>query len=71
MASLFRAEVLETRHREWLGSVQLTRPVSLRALTLVVSVAAVAVAVFLVVGEYTRKARVSGYLVPDRGVIRL
>ncbi|HUP07276.1 MAG TPA: HlyD family efflux transporter periplasmic adaptor subunit, partial [Caldimonas sp.] len=47
------------------------RPVSLRALTLVVSVAAVAVAVFLVVGEYTRKARVSGYLVPDRGVIRL
>ena len=71
MASLFRPEVLETRHREWLGSVQLTRPVSLRALTVVVSVAACAVAGFLVVGEYTRKARVSGYLVPDRGVIRL
>ncbi|MEO5697889.1 MAG: HlyD family efflux transporter periplasmic adaptor subunit [Burkholderiaceae bacterium] len=26
---------------------------------------------FLVLGEYTRKARVSGHLVPDRGVIRL
>jgi membrane fusion protein len=29
------------------------------------------VAAYLVLGEYTRKARVSGYLVPDRGLIRL
>jgi membrane fusion protein len=34
-------------------------------------VVAVAVATYLTLGEYTRKARVSGYLVPDRGVIRL
>jgi len=71
VASLFRPEVLDTRHREWLGSVQLTRPVSLYTLTIVVIVAAFAVAAFLVVGQYTRKARVTGYLVPDRGVIRL
>ncbi|MDE2298841.1 MAG: HlyD family efflux transporter periplasmic adaptor subunit [Burkholderiales bacterium] len=32
---------------------------------------AAAVATYLVLGEYTRKARVTGYLVPDRGVIRL
>jgi membrane fusion protein len=71
LASLFRPEVLDTRHREWLGSVQLTRPVSLYTLTIFVIVAAVAVAAFLVIGQYTRKARVTGYLVPDRGVIRL
>jgi membrane fusion protein len=71
MASLFRPEVLDTRHREWLGSVQLTRPVSLYVLTVLVVVVACMVAAFLVVGEYTRKARVGGYLVPDRGVIRL
>ena len=71
MASLFRPEVLDTRHREWLGSVQLSRPVSLYALTILVIVVALAVFAFLFLGGYTRKARVTGYLVPDRGVIRL
>jgi membrane fusion protein len=71
MASLFRPEVLESRQREWLGSVQLTRPVSLAVLTVFVAAVAMAVTAFLVFGEYTRKARVAGYLVPDRGVIRL
>ena len=71
MASLFRPEVLENRQRDWLGSIQLIRPVSLSVLTTFVVATAVAVASYLVLGEYTRKARVSGYLVPDQGVIRL
>ena len=71
MASLFRPEVLENRQRDWLGSIQLIRPVSLAVLTLFVMATAAAVAIYLVFGEYTRKARVSGYLVPDQGVIRL
>ena len=68
---LFRPEALSHRQRDWLGSIQLIRPVSLALLTGFVVVVAVAVAAYLVMGEYTRKARVSGYLVPDRGVIRL
>ena len=68
---LFRPEALSNRQRDWLGSIQLIRPVSLALLTGFVVVVAVAVAVYLTLGEYTRKARVSGYLVPDRGVIRL
>ena len=40
-------------------------------LTAGVVLAAAVVAAYLVLGEYTRKARVTGYLVPDRGVIRL
>ncbi|CAN5919078.1 HlyD family efflux transporter periplasmic adaptor subunit [soil metagenome] len=71
MANLFRPEVLENRHRDWLGSIQLIRPASLAWLTAFVVTVAVAVALFLVLGQYTRKARVTGYLVPDRGVIRL
>ena len=71
MASLFRPEVLENRQRDWLGSIQLIRPVSLAVLTFFVVLTAAAVASYLVFGEYTRKARVSGYLVPDQGVIRL
>ena len=71
MASLFRPEALEHRQRDWLGSIQLVRPVSLALLTAFVVLVAAAVAAYLVWGEYTRKARVSGYLVPDRGLIRL
>jgi membrane fusion protein len=71
VAGLFRTEVLEHRERDWLGSIQLIRPVSLAALTTLALVAALAVGAYLVLGEYTRKARVTGYLVPDRGLIRL
>ena len=71
MGSLFRPEALEHREREWLGSIQLIRPVSLAVLTALTLLVAVGVGAYLTLGEYTRKARVSGYLVPDRGVIRL
>jgi membrane fusion protein len=68
---LFRSEALSNQQRDWLGSIQLIRPVSLALLTGFVVLVAAAVAAYLMLGEYTRKARVSGYLVPDRGVIRL
>lgn len=71
MSSLFRPEVLEGRQRDWLGSIQLIRPVSLAVLTAFVALGVVALAFYLVLGEYTRKARVSGVLMPDQGVIRL
>ncbi len=71
MQRLFRSEVIEGRQQAWLGSIQLIRPVPLAVLTGLVLVAATSVATYLVLGEYTRKARVTGYLVPDGGVIRL
>lgn len=71
MTGLFRAESLESHQRDWLGSIQLLRPVSLAVLTGLVVVTVVAVMTYLGLGEYTRKARVSGFLVPDLGVIRL
>lgn len=71
MSSLFRPEVVEGRRQAWLGSIQLVRPVPLGVLTLLVVAVAIAVGAFLVEGRYTRKAHVTGYLVPDRGVLRL
>jgi membrane fusion protein len=71
MANLFRREVFESRQREWLGSVQLTRPVPLWVATGFVLAASLVVFAYLAVGEYTRKATVRGVLVPDRGVVRL
>jgi len=71
MVSLFRPEVVEGRRHAWLGSIQLVRPVPLGVLTALVVLVAIAVGVFFVEGRYTRKAHVTGYLVPDRGVLRL
>lgn len=71
MSSLFRPEVAEGRRQAWLGSIQLIRPVPLSVLTALVAVVAVLVAVYFSIGEYTRKARVTGLLVPDLGVMQL
>lgn len=69
--ALFRREALEAGSAQWLGRVQLVQPLSLRLVTVGVVAVALAVALFLSLAHYTRKARVDGVLVPDRGVIRL
>jgi membrane fusion protein len=71
MTSLFRPEAVEAQRQQWLGRVQLVRPLSLAVLTAAVAVAAVVSGAYLFIGEYTRKAKVSGVLAPDRGLIRL
>ena len=71
MASLFRPEVAEAQRQNWLGQVQLVRPLSLMVFTIGVLCMLALVLAFLFFGEYTRKARIGGVLVPDLGVIRL
>jgi membrane fusion protein len=71
MNPLFRPEVAEAQRQGWLGQVQLVRPLSLTALTIGVVCLLALVIAFLFLGEYTRKARIAGVLVPDLGVIRL
>jgi membrane fusion protein len=68
---LFRPEAVEASRQQWLGEVRLVRPVSLSVLVVLLVLCAVAIASWLVLGEYTRKAHVRGLLVPDRGWIRL
>jgi len=71
MGALFRPEVAEAQRQNWLGHVQLVRPLSLTLLTASALGMLVLVLAFLFFGEYTRKARIGGVLVPDLGVIRL
>jgi membrane fusion protein len=71
MSSLFRPEVAEAQRQNWLGQVQLVRPLSLTVYTVGVLCVLALVLAFLFFGEYTRKARIGGVLVPDLGVIRL
>jgi len=71
VVALFRAEAQASQQQAWLGSVQLHRPATLRWLSLLALGGVVAVGAFLFSTEYTRKARVNGLLVPERGVMRL
>ena len=71
MSTLFRHEVAEAQRQNWLGQVQLVRPLSLTVLATAVILVLALVLAFLFFGEYTRKARIGGVLVPDLGVIRL
>jgi len=65
---LFRPEVIEAKRKGWLGSISLAQPLRLWVLALFVAMAAIAIGVFLAVGEYTRRSRVPGQLVPDLGL---
>jgi membrane fusion protein len=71
LASLFRPESIQGQQQAWLGSIQLIRPVSLTVLTVSALVAVGLVGAALVEGRYTRKAHVTGYLMPDKGVLRM
>lgn len=71
MRPLFRPESVEAQSQQWLGRVQLVRPVALQWLTAGIVAVALATGAFLTLAEYTRKAQVAGVLVPDRGLIRL
>lgn len=71
MVALFRAEAQASQQQAWLGSVQLHRPATLKWLSMLALGGVIAVGAFLFSTEYTRKARVNGLLVPERGVMRL
>jgi membrane fusion protein len=68
---LFRNEALEAQRQQWLGSVRLTRPLSLTWITVGVVCALGAVLCFLSLAHYTRKATAVGILAPDKGLIRV
>ncbi len=65
---LFRAEALQARRTSWLGDVSLAQPLPLWGLAAFVVSAAFAVLGVLYFGEYTRRATVTGQLVPDLGL---
>ena len=70
-AALFRHEVLAERKTQWLGAVLLEPRVS-HKISMIVSVcAAGAIIGILFLGSYTRKERISGWLMPEKGIVRV
>ncbi len=67
-SSLFRHEALEARRQGWLGAVSIVQPLSLRLLAAFAVAVAASLVLLLAFGEYTRRSRVTGQLVPDLGL---
>jgi membrane fusion protein len=68
MSQLFRSEVMQARGASRLGGISLAQPVSSWLLTGAGCAVAVAVAMYLVSGSYTRRTHVVGRLVPLQGL---
>ncbi|MGZ3362881.1 MAG: hypothetical protein ACXU84_26450, partial [Xanthobacteraceae bacterium] len=71
MNDLFRHEaVFHATRRRLSGSVVLATPLSVRCLGLVLAGIVLTALIFVSVATYARKATVTGWLVPDQGLIR-
>ena len=68
---LFRPAVLAERQTQWLGTVLLAPRPSHRFFTFFAAIAAAAVLGFLLFADFTRKERISGWLVPQQGLVRV
>lgn len=68
---LYRQQALDHKRDTWLGDILLARPTSFAALTCLFVGIALATLCYLAWGEYTKKARATGYLVPDQGLIKI
>src|SRR5258706_13404884 len=68
---LFRSEVLAARQTQWLGTVLLAPRLWDRLFAFTAVLAAAAILALLFLGEFTRKAKVGGWLVPQEGLVRV
>lgn len=69
--TLFRPQAVAHASGSPLGRIVLARPTGWHALTLGACLVVLAIATFLVMGTYTRKAQVLGVLLPSGGLIRV
>lgn len=70
-AKLFREEAVSARQVQWLGAIRIGRPLSFSVVVAVAVSLVVLLVVFGVQGEITRKARLSGLLMPIDGTFNL
>jgi len=64
---LFRREVIDEHRSGWLGNIALAQPLKLRVFSYAAALIVAAVILFLVLGSYTRRTRVSGQLTSVQG----
>jgi membrane fusion protein len=71
MQPTFRPEVSASRANNWLGEIALVRPLSVSLLTLAFTAFSLLAAAFLLLQDYTKKARVVGTVLPAVGIVKI
>lgn len=71
MSGLFRAEVVESRRNKNYGSVSINTPVQYTVLTVGFSLLMSVVFLFLLLGEFSEKFIVKGYVESSKGIARI
>lgn len=71
MSSLFRREALDARRDAWLGRVQISQPLPVRVVGWSCVVLALATALLLTFGSYTRRVHATGQVMPKSGLLTL
>ncbi|TQF72614.1 HlyD family secretion protein [Pseudoalteromonas luteoviolacea] len=71
MENLFRKEVLENKRHRLEGAVSLVQPPVFKTLTFLILFVVTISIIFLAVGSYARKERVSGVLEPNTGILNM
>lgn len=69
--SLYRLEAIKAKSEYGIGGVHLATPVSFKIFLVFAITAAAALVLFASFGSYTRKARVTGQLMPQAGLIKV
>jgi membrane fusion protein len=70
-ADLFRAEAMAEQQDRWLGTVLLAPSLSHTVYTAFATALVLGAIAVFAFGEYTRKARISGWLAPEQGLIEI
>ena len=68
---LFRQEAIAEQQTQWLGTVLLAPKISHTVFAWFGGLTALAILALLFFGDYTRKERITGWLVPEQGLIRI
>lgn len=69
--SLFRAEAVCARTDSWLGKAIVLQPIGVRWSSGIALLSVVLIAAFLIFGQYTRRVRLVGVVMPSTGIVRL
>lgn len=69
--SLFRSEAIAEQQTAWLGTVLLAPSLPYKLFAGFAALTASAILALLFLADYTRKERVSGWLVPEKGLIQV
>lgn len=70
-SELFRKEVLDEKKQKAFGSVLLLNHKAFYITTIVITVTVIFTSLLLIYGTYSRKESVVGYLVPDKGALKI